>query len=131
MVNQKFEYYIKKIINKILLQLICAILILAILAVNATIFRFYIGSYFAPHIYILLGMLILAFIFINYLLYKKQLWLLNNYSNDPINVELKIRQLINKKESFYLNFHLFYKATIDYYHEALKILQEIIEDKNE
>ncbi|HEY8364743.1 MAG TPA: hypothetical protein VIK84_04145 [Haloplasmataceae bacterium] len=128
--NQQFEYYIKKIINRLLLQLIGATLLLALLIVIGIIFQFNLGSYFAPHVYILLGLLILLFIIMNYLLYKKQLWLIKNYLNDPNLVINKIKEL-STKETIYFRFHLFWTTTINNYKEALEILEKMLEDENE
>lgn len=120
--NQKFEYHIKKILNRVLLYLITGILLNSILITLAIIFKFRIGTYFMPYIYILIGLLLFYCVIINYLLYKKNMKLLEKYHDKEL-VKKIIEMLLNdKKYHFFINKHSQYD-----YQKAL----EIIEDNDE
>ncbi len=126
LMNQKFEYYIQKILNKVLLQLILCILLSSIHIILSIIFRFRIGSYFVPVIYIIILILLLTGVVINYLLYRKNIWLLKHYEEE----KQRVIQRINKYKSDESNgiksylFNLFNKNSFKHYDEAIKSLKE-------
>lgn len=127
--NQKFEYYIKKILNRVLLNLISSILLTAILIIFAIIFKFRIGSFYAPYLYILLGLIIFGCILINYFTYKRNMWLLKHYHNDKEGVIKKINYYLNERENSNHKFiakcfYIFNKRSFAHYKEAIKILEE-------
>jgi len=127
--NQKFEYYIKKILNKVLLQLIAFILLTALLILLATITRFKIASYPMPLLYVFIGCLLLVGVAINYISYRRNIWLLKHYQEDEEDVIERIRRYKNDVKSntnritLYL-FTLFNKKSFVHYDEAINALNK-------
>ncbi|QVK16912.1 hypothetical protein KHQ81_08340 [Mycoplasmatota bacterium] len=128
--NQKFEYYIKKILNKILLQLISLILLSALLIILATALKFKVGPYPAPLLYSFMGILLLIGIMINYISYRRNIWLLKHYEEDEDNTIEHINKYRNDVNNYNLQdflFHLFNKKSYKYYDEAIKTLNRTID----
>jgi energy-coupling factor transporter transmembrane protein EcfT len=93
---------------------------LAIIVITcAIIFEFYIGTIFMPYIYIFIFVILFLYITYNYLVYKKHMWLINNYQNDHENAILKIKHLQQA--------NLFNRKNNDNYNEAIKIIEAMYE----
>ncbi len=124
--NQKFEYYIKKMVNKIILQLITFILLTAILIIIAIVLEFKIANIFLPVVYILIGLFLLYCIICNYLIYRKHMFLLNNYTK--IEKEEIIQRITNLKKSAKGFFMFLYYLNVNSYRlfdEAITAIDEI------
>ena len=132
--KQNFPYYIKKVLNRIFLKLILSISLIAILIIAAIIFRFRILGLYIPYVYLLLGLVLLIIIIIYYLSYRVNIWILENYQNNPdkvLSVIENIKTKENKKSLLSYLFYLFNKRSFPNYNEAVKLLNPEVEKDSE
>ncbi len=125
--NRKFEYYINKTLNTVLLQLMSFILFTAILIVLTILFSFKIGPYSVPIIYIFTGIILFFEIIIHYISYRRNIWLLSHYKDEEDKVISLIKKYKNDDLTYGMTSYLFYvfnKKALKYYDEAIKCLIE-------